>query len=393
MRGLYLFFALIWWSSILHAQSFKTPVEGKYGKDFIIVNYIDWGRTKISDYKKGTKTYPGHQGTDFVISGFPQMDAGVYVNAVDSGIVTYVHDGEYDRNTVSHVELGFGNYIAIRHPSKLYSYYAHLRKNSLLVKPGDTVRAGQHIALVGSSGNSTDPHLHFELWYDSLYLVEPFAASCGADNTFWEEHLPYDTSFHVWESGLTGFVPTIDDLRERPPEKYTFVKRRDSIITFWALQYGLKKGDSTRIEWLKPNGDLWFEFNYVYDKDYWFFYYYSYIYVPPPVLAGTWTYNYYYNDKLVVTGNFTVQKPSGVTGVENNSYYRIIDKSHLEVVLDDSIKAKEVEVYNITGQRLVTKKTGGKNKFILKIPVQENPAVYLISVKHSGGLWNFKVVL
>lgn len=41
--------------------------------------------------------------------------------------------------------------------------YAHLRRGSLTVKPGDRVRAGQQIARCGNSGNRTEPHLHFQL--------------------------------------------------------------------------------------------------------------------------------------------------------------------------------------------------------------------------------------
>jgi murein DD-endopeptidase MepM/ murein hydrolase activator NlpD len=41
--------------------------------------------------------------------------------------------------------------------------YGHLRRGSLTVRPGDRVRAGQPIARCGNSGNSTEPHVHFQL--------------------------------------------------------------------------------------------------------------------------------------------------------------------------------------------------------------------------------------
>ncbi len=376
-----------------NSQNFKAPIEGEYGKDFIIVNYIDWGTNQITDFRKGTKTYAGHRGTDFTLSGFPQMDEGVYVNAVDTGVVTFIHDGEYDRNTEGNTSLGLGNYIAIRHPNKLYSYYGHLKKNSLMVKTGDKVYPGQHIALVGSSGNSTDPHLHFELWYDSLYLVEPFAASCGADNSYWEESIPYDTIFHVWESGLTDFIPNINDLKNRPVEKVKF-NEQDSIITFWALQYGIKEGDSTKIEWLTPNGSLWFEYSYTYQKDWWYYYYNSYIFAPSSDIWGKWKYNYYYNDKLVLTGNFEIEKPSGISETKSSSYYRIIDNETIEVFLPQNIIPKTVKVYNISGQEILQKDISHQNSFVLNISnSKNNPEVFLVSIKHKNGYWNFKIVL
>lgn len=55
---------------------------------------------------------------------------------------------------------GYGNLIVIRHENGLESLYAHNKKN--LVKSGDIVRSGDQIAIVGSTGRSTAPHLHFE---------------------------------------------------------------------------------------------------------------------------------------------------------------------------------------------------------------------------------------
>lgn len=56
-----------------------------------------------------------------------------------------------------------GNYVLIRHANGEHSLYAHLRHGSVTVKPGDAVKAGDPIAQAGSSGNSTEPHLHFQV--------------------------------------------------------------------------------------------------------------------------------------------------------------------------------------------------------------------------------------
>jgi len=60
----------------------------------------------------------------------------------------------------SGVQRGYGNVILIEHPNFVMTVYAHSEKN--LVKVGDRVKRGQHIANMGSTGNSTGPHLHFE---------------------------------------------------------------------------------------------------------------------------------------------------------------------------------------------------------------------------------------
>ncbi|MEU0334947.1 M23 family metallopeptidase [Streptomyces sp. NPDC006193] len=69
----------------------------------------------------------------------------------------------------------YGNAIVIKHGSGLYSQYAHLSR--IDVKIGQVVRTGQHIALSGSTGNSTGPHLHFEIRTTPNYgsAIDPVA--------------------------------------------------------------------------------------------------------------------------------------------------------------------------------------------------------------------------
>lgn len=57
----------------------------------------------------------------------------------------------------------YGNYIIIAHSNGLYTLYAHGQAGSIAVSEGQTVKQGQQIMRVGSTGNSTGPHLHFEV--------------------------------------------------------------------------------------------------------------------------------------------------------------------------------------------------------------------------------------
>ncbi|SFE60936.1 M23 family metallopeptidase [Peptostreptococcus sp. D1] len=66
-----------------------------------------------------------------------------------------------------------GNYIIIKHFENEYSLLAHLKKDSFTVKEGECVSRGQVVALCGNSGNSSEPHLHFQIqngesFYNSL---------------------------------------------------------------------------------------------------------------------------------------------------------------------------------------------------------------------------------
>jgi murein DD-endopeptidase MepM/ murein hydrolase activator NlpD len=56
-----------------------------------------------------------------------------------------------------------GNHVIVDMGNGRYAFYAHLQPGSLRVKKGDRVRRGQVLGLVGNSGNSTEPHLHFHL--------------------------------------------------------------------------------------------------------------------------------------------------------------------------------------------------------------------------------------
>lgn len=90
------------------------------------------------------------------------------VIAANSGVVVYpvkkeqtmFQDNGYLGNTDGG---GFGNYVVIQHSDGNYTYYGHLAYDSITVTAGDTVERGQVIAKLGHSGNSTGPHLHFEM--------------------------------------------------------------------------------------------------------------------------------------------------------------------------------------------------------------------------------------
>jgi murein DD-endopeptidase MepM/ murein hydrolase activator NlpD len=56
-----------------------------------------------------------------------------------------------------------GNHIVLDLGGGRYAFYAHFQPGSLKVKVGDRVTRGQVIGLVGNSGNSTEPHLHFHI--------------------------------------------------------------------------------------------------------------------------------------------------------------------------------------------------------------------------------------
>jgi murein DD-endopeptidase len=90
--------------------------------------------------------------------------------AVADGIVVATKDsipenvpGPTSRAVPITLETVGGNHVIIDIGGGRYAFYAHLRPGSLRVKVGDRVRRGQVLGLVGNSGNSTEPHLHFHI--------------------------------------------------------------------------------------------------------------------------------------------------------------------------------------------------------------------------------------
>jgi murein DD-endopeptidase MepM/ murein hydrolase activator NlpD len=114
---------------------FVSPIAGVYGKDYILVNYVEWAAgTVIGDHYCKTKTYDGHQGSDFVIRSFKVQDSGLDVRVTDNGRVIFTKDGIFDREKTSVVSKLLGDYVGITHSGKLQTYYGHLCKGLLRLR-------------------------------------------------------------------------------------------------------------------------------------------------------------------------------------------------------------------------------------------------------------------
>jgi murein DD-endopeptidase MepM/ murein hydrolase activator NlpD len=111
-------------------------------------------QTLIWPIKGKITTYfsTAHPGTDI------SNAAGTPVEAAQAGFVYFASWSPY----------GYGNFVQIEHGNGRQSHYAHLRL--MTVKYGDFVQQGQIIGYEGSTGNSTGPHLHFELVIQGQYV-------------------------------------------------------------------------------------------------------------------------------------------------------------------------------------------------------------------------------
>ena len=132
-------------------------IYGVYAVDETASRFLQWpmeGATTISlSNPYGSRVKPGGQGET--------VHAGIDIPAPEGEVILAAADG-----TVSEVDFDpeRGNYLILDHGDGLTTLYGQCR--DFTVEEGDTVRAGEMIGAVGSTGMSTGPHLHFEVRQD-----------------------------------------------------------------------------------------------------------------------------------------------------------------------------------------------------------------------------------
>ncbi|MEZ4320951.1 MAG: M23 family metallopeptidase [Myxococcota bacterium] len=177
---------------VAFGQHYAFPTSSSDYSHWYLSTYVD---NNGQDYACGSDRYSGHTGTDFGAGSWSGMSAGRDVNAAARGTVVYVHDGEPDNcaNNCSTIE----NMVQVRHPDNRITAYAHLKRWSITVNVGDSVSCGEKLGEMGSSGNSSAPHLHFGV-YENGDAVDPFEGPCGNTDTRWMSQGSYQ--------GIPGLV-------------------------------------------------------------------------------------------------------------------------------------------------------------------------------------------
>lgn len=133
---------------------------------------------------------PGHEvNSPFGLRKLPwekhgRLHAGVDIAAPRGSPVVATTDGIVSKTGVSPT---YGRFVEVAHGSGLTSVYAHLSGTVSGVEPGLPVGEGEKIALVGSSGRSTGPHLHFELRKDG----KPLDPDRFTGRSFHADSLPF----------------------------------------------------------------------------------------------------------------------------------------------------------------------------------------------------------
>ena len=137
-----------------------------------------------------------HRGLD--IAGPP----GTPILAPADGVV------QFNRTNSGGASVGFGHYVVLRHKGRVWTLFAHLIERSKHVTEGQTVKAGEIIGLVGSTGRSTGPHVHYEIHEGTFKFVSQISGRGSSDdptvNPF--NHHP-GLSDYVGKRSLKGYRP------------------------------------------------------------------------------------------------------------------------------------------------------------------------------------------
>jgi len=282
--------------------SFDLPVRGAAGIDAFAVygisNYVDHDNNSNSllDYECGNRTYDSgsydHQGVDFF--GWPfgwyQMDNDqVEIVAAADGVIIDKLDGNNDRSCSFNGSQW--NAVYVMHADSSIAWYGHLKRNSLTSKSiGENVFAGEFLGIMGSSGNSTGPHLHFEVYDSNDDLIDPYSGPCNSLNTqsWWQNQLAY------YDSGLNQLI-----LHDAPPvfpscpnQEILNLKTTTlpgDMAYFAAYYRDHREGQVTNYKIVKPDGSTWQNWSHSPTAPFFAasYYYWSWT-LPSNAEVGTW---------------------------------------------------------------------------------------------------------
>lgn len=238
------------------------PVECALGANCFIQQAMDRDPGPgATDFACGTLSYDGHSGTDFALPDLAAMAAGVRVLAAAPGVVRAVRDGMQDIAVTDPAAPPLqgrdcGNGLAIDHGDGWETQYCHMRRDSLLVTPGQTVKAGTPLGLVGLSGNTEFPHLHLSLRRKGVD-IDPFdpdgALRCGDSGpALWNPPLPVPPGGLV-AIGISDAVPEFAGIKAGLPARPDMPAGAPALVV-WAHYFGNRAGDDLRLMISGPDG-------------------------------------------------------------------------------------------------------------------------------------------
>ena len=239
------------------------PLDCDLENDCYIQQFVDHDpSTTAVDYRCGTLTQDGHDGTDFAVPSLARMVAGVDVLATASGTITALRDGMADTgyNAISSKDIKgreCGNGAVLSHGEGWETQYCHLKNGSLRVVVGQAVAAGDILGQVGLSGRTEFPHLHLSLRHKGQ-AIDPFdptkAVDCQGEppNNLWHAPIPYHPG-GIISVGLATGIPEFDAVKAGTAASEALKGNAPALVVF-GYGYGSRAGDSLDLRLSGPDG-------------------------------------------------------------------------------------------------------------------------------------------
>lgn len=246
------------------------PVACDMSRDCFVQNYVDQDPGPgAQDYTCGPLTYDGHDGTDIRVRSESEFRSGVAVLAAADGVVRAVRDSMpdisfRDRAAAALQGLEAGNGVVLDHGDGWRTQYSHLRRGSIAVTPGQRVAAGTPLGLVGLSGMTEFPHLHFSVRHRGVTL-DPFTgrppgSGCAAgdrDGALWDPAARDALAYRAGGLLAAGFATQAPTLEAALDGAYDAPPRRAApALVFWAAAWGLRAGDRETLRLTAPDGSV-----------------------------------------------------------------------------------------------------------------------------------------
>ncbi len=292
-----------------------------YNDVWAISGYMDHNAgfpNQLTDYNCGTKTYDtaagyNHLGVDIFTWPFSwkMMDNNeVEIIAGASGQIIAKGGSQFDRSC--NFNSNTWNAVYVQHSDGSVALYGHMKQNSLTTKNvGDMVSTGEFLGIVGSSGNSTGPHLHFEVYSEIEWngtgqdvLVDPYSGSCNNLNadSWWQSQKPYvDPNINAALTHSAAPVFPTCPTTEITNESNQF--EPNQMIFFAAYLRDQIAGSTINLEIIQPNNTVFEAWSYTFTVNYSA----SYVYWNNNTFSipGEWKWRVTYQGQTV-THNFNV---------------------------------------------------------------------------------------
>ncbi len=206
---------------------------------------IDVSNFAMPNYGKMTSPYGWRK-------RFGRMHKGVDINIKSNDTIYAAFDGKV--RLTNYEARGYGNYIILRHPNDLETVYGHL--NKFLVKRDQYVKAGDPIALGGSTGRSTGPHLHFETRYMG-YAINPSAIFDFANHTTHTDTYTFDKNTYQnarnYAPSKSETVANKNTYKQANKERKTYKVKKGETLSKIAKKNGISVTTLCRLNGISKN--------------------------------------------------------------------------------------------------------------------------------------------